>query len=197
MASSVESDRSPMLTATPSRAIPQPATVTPPPPPMELRAAVARPGRVPPTREQLERRRVASTRIFCGAAIALVLSTFLPWASVLSIVSVHLSGGEVVYLLLFAGIYAGEARLVHNQRVTRSLMIGSWLVNAWMVVNLLVLFNALGQGEGLVSPGAGLYIASVGVIAAIVATVQLHRSRGHAAASASTDGAHLLPDERP
>ena len=75
------------------------------------------PGSYPsvPPGDQLERRRVLSVRIFYGAAIALALSIFLPWVTVLGVVSVHLSGFEVVYLLAFASVYAREGYLVLNR----------------------------------------------------------------------------------
>jgi hypothetical protein len=130
-----------------------------------------------PSAEQLDRRRVTSARLFCASAVALALSLFLPWATVLAVASVGPRGGQVVYLLAFAGIYAGGAYLVHKQRVTRGFMIAAWIVNAWMVFNVVAIFDALGKADGLVRPGAGLYIASLGVLSAIAATIQLHRSR--------------------
>jgi hypothetical protein len=141
-----------------------------------------------PSPEQLDRRRVASARMFCASAVALVLSLFLPWATVLAVVSVHPSGGQVVYLLAFAAIYAGACHKVYRRRVTRTFMIAAWVVNAWMVVNVLAIFNALGKGDGLVSPGAGLYIASLGALSGIAATIELHRSRVRSEAPAAVDG---------
>jgi hypothetical protein len=149
----------------------------------------------PPAPER-ERRRASSVRIFYGAAIALALSLFLPWVSVLGLVSVHLSGFEVVYLLAFAAVYAGAAYLVQHDRVTSTFMIAAWVVNAWMIVNVFVIFDEFGKGGGLVTPGAGVYVASIGVLAAIVATFQLHRSRKHAGAGTHDAAAVPVRHER-
>jgi hypothetical protein len=142
------------------------------------------------TPEQLDRRRVTTARLFCASAVALALSLFLPWATVLAVASVEPSGGQVVYLLAFAGIYAGGAYLVHKQRVTRRFMIAAWIVNAWMVFNVVAIFDALGKGDGLVRPGAGLYIASLGVLSAIAATIQLHRSRLQPSSGSQDEAVH-------
>jgi hypothetical protein len=132
---------------------------------------------VAPTREQLDRRRVASARMFCGAAGMLVLSIFLPWATVLSVYNVHLSGGASAYLFFLASIYAGEAYVVHTRRVTAMTTLASWLFGAWTVINVFAIFNSLGDGQGLITLGAGVYVASIGVLVAILATIQMHRSR--------------------
>jgi hypothetical protein len=153
-------------------------------------AAVSSSVRGRPSREQLDRRRVVSARMFCASAVALVLSLFLPWATILAVASVQPTGGQVVYLLAFAGIYAGGAYLVHKQRVTRGFMIVAWIVNAWMIVNVVAIFDALGNGDGLVRPGAGLYIASLGVLSAIAATIQLHRSRLHPSSDSPGEALH-------
>jgi hypothetical protein len=58
--------------------------------------------------ERLERRRVSSVRMFYAAAVALALSIFLPWVTVLGVVNVRLSGFEVAYLLAFTTVYSGE-----------------------------------------------------------------------------------------
>jgi hypothetical protein len=133
--------------------------------------------RVAPTREQLERRRVASARMFCGASAMLVLSVFLPWATVLSVYNVHVSGGASAYLFFLASIHAGEAYLVHTRRVTLMTTVASWLFGAWTLVNVFAIFKSLGEGQGLITPGAGVYVASIGVVVAIAATIQMHRSR--------------------
>jgi hypothetical protein len=147
-----------------------------------------------PSAEQLERRRVSSVRVFYAAAVALALSIFLPWVTVLGFVSVHLSGGGVVYLLAFTAVYAGEGYLVQQRRVTGTLMTAAWAVDAWMILNVVGLFHELGKGAGLVTPAAGVYVASVGVIAGIFATVQLQRSRRHPGGAGP--GAARLPVER-
>lgn len=130
-----------------------------------------------PSAAQLERRRASSVRMFYGAAVALALSIFLPWVVVLDVVSVHLTGFEVVYLLAFSAVYAREGYLVQQRRVTGTLMTAAWVVNGWMIVNVFAIFEEFGKGDGLVTPGAGVYVASIGIIAAIVATVQVQRSR--------------------
>lgn len=146
----------------------------------------------PPPAEQSDRRHVSSYRIFYAAAGALALSMFLPWVTVLGFVSIHLSGFEVVYLLAFTAVYAGEGYFVQTGRVTSTLMTAAWVVNAWMVLNVIVIFSEFGKGDGLVTPGAGVYVASLGVIAAIVATVQLHRSRIRSRApEAGPDGVRM------
>jgi hypothetical protein len=132
-------------------------------------------------RGELKRRRIKISRTFYGAAAALAISIFLPWATVLGVVDVHLSGGDVVYLLAFAAVYAVEGYLVHHDRVTRTMLIGAWVVNAWMSINVFAIFSALGNAGGAASPALGTYAASLGVLAAIVATVQLQRSRRRAA----------------
>jgi hypothetical protein len=132
-----------------------------------------------PSAEQLERRRVSSARVFYMSAVALALSIFLPWVTVLGFVSVHLSGVEVVYLLAFTAVYTGLGYLVQQRRVTGALLGAAWAVNSWMILNVIVIFDEFGHGAGLVTPGAGVYVASLGVIAGIFATVQLQRSRRH------------------
>jgi hypothetical protein len=149
----------------------------------DLAARYARRSRGAPTPEQLERRRVASVRMFCGASAMLVVSIFLPWATVLSVYDVHLGGGASAYLLFLASIYAGEAYLVHTRRVTALVTLASWLFGAWTVINVFAIFKSLGNGQGLVTPGAGVYVASIGVVVAIVATIQMHRSRSRGVAS--------------
>lgn len=44
-----------------------------------------------------------------------------------------------------------------------------------MLINVIVIFNCLGQSNGLVTPGSGVYVASIGMLAGILANVQLHR----------------------
>lgn len=144
---------------------------------------------VQPTPEQRERRRVVSARMFYGTAIALGASVFLPWASVLSLASVHPSGGAIVFLLVFTGLYAGTGYTVQTRRAGRALVVGAWVLNALLVINVFAVFNAVGQGDGMVSPAAGLYVATIGAVAAICGTVQLHRSRAHATADVSPTGA--------
>jgi len=147
------------------------------PPDQDLATRYGPSTRVAPTREQLERRRVASTRMFCAAAGILVLSIFLPWATVLSVYNVHLSGGASAYVFFLASVYAAEAYLVHTRRVTAVTTLASWFFGAWTIINVFAIFKSLGDGEGLIAPGAGVYAASIAVVVAIAATIQMHRSR--------------------
>lgn len=181
-------------TLSPRRENQSPAAVSTPPlgtakPP---RSSGGRADRPAPPSQHLGRRRELIAWIFGGAAIALVFSTFLPWASVLSVINLHISGGAVVYVLAFAAAYGAAGYLVYRDRVPRVFLIAAWVVNVWMIINIAVLFNALGNSQGAVSAGAGLYIACIGVIAGIVATVKLHRSGG-ATAPARTEGSSESP----
>lgn len=73
---------------------------------------------------ELERRRTQSIHAFYAARVALAVAAFLAWADVLGLASISSSGGTVLYLLAFAGAYAGQGYLVKTGRVTRGLLIG-------------------------------------------------------------------------
>jgi hypothetical protein len=148
----------------------------------------------PASQEELDRRRLISSRIFIGAGVALLISLFLPWVSVLGLVGVGLSGGYVILVLLLAGVLAGEGYLVHNNRVDRRLFIAAWVVNGVMILAVYLIFHALSPAAGIINPGSGLYVATVGVLVSVAATVQLHRSQIRPAVSAPPAGAQMSPD---
>lgn len=124
-----------------------------------------------------DRRRTTSAYLFYGSALSLILSTMCPWVTALGI-SGHVNGGGAVVLIVFAGIYARQAYRTRRNRVTRTLAFAAaWVVNTLMVLLMVGMFVILGRDStGLVSPGAGLYLAILATASAIFATVQLHRS---------------------
>lgn len=133
--------------------------------------------RAPATLEERERRRVVASRLFFGGGGALAISSFLPWVSVLTIAQVHLTGGDIVLVLGVAGLYAGAGYLVGQGRVTRALVNGVWVLNALMAILIILIFDGLGGlGNEIVSPGAGVFVAGIGVVVSVAATIQLHRS---------------------
>lgn len=148
-------------------------------PATEQIAPPAEPAVAAPAQTEPERRRVLATRLFFGAAGALALAAILPWVSAIGIISVHLSGGGVVYVLAFAAVYGVIGYRVSQQRASKGLLVATWVLDVWMVVNVIAIFAAFDDQHDIisVSPASGVFVASAGVIAAIVATVQLSRSR--------------------
>lgn len=57
------------------------------------------------------------------------------------------------------------------------MLVGIWILNVLMAILVIFIFKELGGlSNSLVSPGVGVFVAGIGVIAGIVATVQLHRA---------------------
>lgn len=136
-----------------------------------------------PSTPELARRRLLAIRLFFGAGGALVVSAALPWVNAGGLISVHLSGGGILYVLLFAAAYAGAGYRIRQRLENRTLLIGAWVVDAWMAINVIVLFATFGgQGDQTsgVSPSIGVFAAGAGVVAGIVATVHLQRIHGSA-----------------
>jgi hypothetical protein len=113
-----------------------------------------------------------------GSALALVISAFLPWATVLGAASGHLGLVGVAGLIVIAGIYVRAANVADKRQVTKALMIVTWVANTVMVLVLTALFYDFRHGNtaGLVGPSVGLYIATFATLSALFATIQLHRS---------------------
>ncbi|TMC49303.1 MAG: hypothetical protein E6J20_18070 [Chloroflexi bacterium] len=170
-----------------------------------------------PSAEVRDRRRIRASRFFIGAAVAIVLSAFLPWTQetikvegVAEATITHkLSDGGVVYLVAFAGLYGWLGYLANRQRAHRGLLIGAWVVSAWMVVNIILLFNAVNDVQkasqtgdsstfsDTIAPSAGLLPALIGAIAGVVATILLQRSRVRSvSAGPAVAAAVLSPDGR-
>jgi hypothetical protein len=138
-------------------------------------------------------RSALSQRLFFAAAGALALSTILPWVTVSgehSLAGVMWNtkptSGGMLYLLLFAAAYAGAGRALRLQQDVRRWAIGTWVVNAWMAVNVIAISSSLKSQHvedplGVVgfhsSAGAGVFVASLAVMAGIAGSVTLLRSR--------------------
>jgi hypothetical protein len=152
-------------------------------------AAGAAPGGQPwrPAAQQLSQfvvvtglSRVAGWLVLGGGA-ALVLSTLLPWFSVLGLVSGHLS---VQYVLAFLAVgvllgYFGIRTL--RDQVTHAVMITLWVLAGIAAFATLILF-ATGQYVGNASYGAvslssGFYIGILGFLAAVAGTIVLQAAR--------------------
>jgi predicted nucleic acid-binding Zn ribbon protein len=150
--------------------------------------------RTPPSVEELERRRILSSRLFFGAGGLIAVSAVLPWVSVLGIISAHPSGGQILFIFLFAAACGGAGYLVRQRRATRTLLIGMWAVNALLGLIIIGFYSSLSEGEGIVGPAAGVFVAGIGVIVGIAATVQLHRSRAKPAIIDPPAGTQMSPD---
>jgi hypothetical protein len=136
-----------------------------------------REAQTPPSPEELERRRILSSRLFFGAGGLIAVSAFMPWVTALAIIQAHLTGGYILAVLVVGAAYAGAGYRVHQRRVTLTLLNGIWVLNALMAIGVILIFDAVGGlGNELVSPAAGVFAAGIGVITGVAATVQLHRS---------------------
>jgi hypothetical protein len=131
-------------------------------------------GRQPISGAVLERRLDACARAFFVASIALVVATVLPWASTFGVLD--LSVGAIVYLLAFAAAYAYAAHAVRQRVAGLGVLVGAWVVNAWMVLNVILIFAAFGDNTGGVNPGLGVFCATFGVGSGVLATIRLHRA---------------------
>jgi hypothetical protein len=129
-------------------------------------------GPAPVSRAGIERRLGVTAKGFFIAAGALVAATVLPWASTFGFVD--LSAGAIVYLLAFAGAYAYAGQAVRQRTAGIGVLVGSWVINVWMVLNVILLFAAFDNGGA--SPGLGVFCATFGVGSGALATVRLHRA---------------------
>jgi hypothetical protein len=138
-------------------------------------------------------RSALSHRLFFVAAGALALSTVLPWVTVSgehSLAGVMWntkpSTAGMLYLLLFAGAYAGAGRALRLGQDVRRWAIGMWVVNAWMAVNVIAISSSL-KSQHVEDPlhvvgfhstaGVGVFVASLAVMAGVAGSVTLLRMR--------------------
>jgi len=123
------------------------------------------------------KRRRNSSRLFFAAGAALGISVFLPWASIAGIVSSHMSGTGVAVMLLFAAAYGAIGSRAQSGHDSRALCAGAWSLN--LVVGLVVfaVYHVLGKTEGIVAPAVGVFVASLGALVGIAATIMLHMTR--------------------
>jgi hypothetical protein len=135
--------------------------------------------------------RVLASRLYFGAAGALAVSTFLPWwsmhadsdlASGLGI-SGKPSAGGMLYLLLFAAAYGFGGYAVQQRLQIRHLTPALWALNAWMLVNVLVIASGLHDQNAATSaigvtmhPSLGVFVAVAAVAAGIAGSVVLRRA---------------------
>jgi hypothetical protein len=130
--------------------------------------------------DAVERGQVKAVRMLFGAAAALAISTLLPWASLGGLFSANLSAGGVLYLLLFAAAYGAAGYQLSQRRDDRRILTALWVVNSWMVINVILLFASFGgQADQTIGvrPAVGVFVASAGVIVAVIGTLQLRRAR--------------------
>jgi hypothetical protein len=133
---------------------------------------------VSPTGEVSARRRVTAYRAFYAACGAVAVSITLPWVSVAGIINASPSGGEIFWLLLFAAAYGYAGYRVKAERDTHAMLIGAWVLDAVLGFMVIAVFSAISnQGAGIATPGGGVFLAGIGVIAGIVGTVNLRRVR--------------------
>jgi hypothetical protein len=116
-------------------------------------------------------------RLFFAAAALLGVSVFLPWASVVGLVSLHLPARGIGVMLAFAGVYARIGRRVFVGRESRAAIAGAWVVNVLNCLGIAGVYMELGKTEGIVEPAIGVVVASLGALLAVAATVFLHRAR--------------------
>jgi hypothetical protein len=118
-----------------------------------------------------------SSRLFFGAGGLIAVSAFMPWVTALTIIQAHLTGGYILLVLVVGAAYGGAGYMVGQRRVTLTLLNGIWALNALTAFGVIVIFDVVGGlGNELVSPAAGVFIAGIGVITGVAATVQLHRA---------------------
>ena len=129
----------------------------------------------------------------CGAGIAVVLSSFLPWVSIEGVEATHQSGGAVVMLLVIGGLLAYFGARVLQGRVTRTINVALWVIAGVDVALSIGLFSAADklqqEGGGIVSasPAIGFYLAVGGFIASVVGTILVTTVRRKKAAATAAD----------
>jgi hypothetical protein len=125
-----------------------------------------------------------SSRLFYTAGAALGISVFLPWASIAGIVSSHISGVGVAVMLLFAAAHATIGYRVQFGHNSRALCGGAWILNVVVGFVVFAVYYVLGKTEGIVEPTVGIFVASVGALVGIAATIMLHMTRSQHSGSA-------------
>lgn len=129
----------------------------------------------------------------CGAGVAVVFSSFLPWVSIEGVETTHQSGGAVVMLLVIGGLLAYFGARVLQGRVTKVINVALWVIAAVDVVLSIGLFAAADQLQqesgGIVSasPTIGFYLAVGGFIASVVGTILVTTVRRKKAATTVAD----------
>lgn len=133
-----------------------------------------------------------SLQLYFAAAAALAVSTFLPWftfevdSALAAFVpdSGNPGAAGTLYLLLFAGVYAGAGYALLRKIELQRLAPAMWGVNAWMVVNVFIIAGSLSDQNSATSmvglttsPTIGVFVAAAAVIAGIAGSVALQRSR--------------------
>jgi hypothetical protein len=125
----------------------------------------------------------------CGAGVAVIVSSFLPWVSIEGVETTHQSGGGVVMLLVIGGLLAYFGARVLQSRVTKAINVALWVIAALDVVLSIGLFAAADQLQqesgGIVSaaPTIGFYLAVGGFIASVVGTILVTTVRRKKAAT--------------
>jgi hypothetical protein len=119
-----------------------------------------------------------------GGGIAVALSAFLPWITVIGFVDVHLSGISIAIIFVLGGLLAYLGVRVLRDLASRAILIGLWVLAGIDVLTVIGLFYALDKigSSGEVAPGTGFYLALIGLIASIVGTVLLQLSTRRASA---------------
>jgi len=120
-------------------------------------------------------RRKTAGWLVCGGGLAVLLSAFLPWVTVVGFVSSGIGASSIV----IAGLGGGLAYLASRvllERTSRATTVLLWILAGLDVVIVLSLFAGLsnmGGADGLVQPAVGFYTALLGFIATLVGTIML------------------------
>jgi hypothetical protein len=149
----------------------QPVPTTPV---FERTPAIAR----PPSRIVASGRRKTAGWLVCGGGLAVVVSAFLPWATVVGLISVGLGAYAIIVLALGGGLaFLGGRILV--ERTSRGTTIALWVLAGLALIAVIALFvgqSKINGSEGLVQPGLGFYLALVGFSATLIGTILIQVS---------------------
>jgi hypothetical protein len=109
-----------------------------------------------------------------GGGLAVLLSAFLPWASMDGIVASHPTGGGVLMLLAIGGLFAYLGGRILQDRLSRNVNIALWVLSGVDIILTLALFATMSrvdsQGSG-VTPAIGFYVGIGGLVASVAGTV--------------------------
>jgi hypothetical protein len=115
-----------------------------------------------------------ATWLLVAGGVAVMVSTLLPWVGALGIISANLDTGAAVYLAVVGLIYIALGLVALRGRRT-AIIVTLWVINAVMAISVLSMFGSFSvNGNDVISPGPGVYVSSLGVLAGLVGTIVLH-----------------------
>jgi hypothetical protein len=132
----------------------------------------------PPSRILASGRRKWAGWLVCGGGLAVVVSAFLPWVTVVGFISVGL-GAYAIIVLALGGALAVLGSRILLERTSRGTTIGLWVLACLDLIALIALFYGQSQingSGGLVQPGEGFYLALVGFLATLIGTIVIQAS---------------------